>query len=115
MAIEQLLHQRARIERATPAVSPAGDVTRIWSLLAEDVPCRLQREQTISHLQPVGEVAATRLRAFLPADTDLRPASSDARADRLTVEGVSYLVTGVEKARGLRLALLVADLERIGT
>lgn len=110
MAIEQLLHQRARIERANPTVSPAGDVSCIWSLVAEDVPCRLQREQTVSHLHPIGDVTATRLRAFLPAGIDLRPAAAAGGADRLTVDGVVYLVTGVERVRGVRLALQIADL-----
>lgn len=113
MTIEQLLHQRARIERAAPTVNAAGDVTRVWSLVAEDVPCRLQREQTVSFLQPVGEVTSTRLRAFLPDGTDLRPAADGLGVDRLVVEGVAYLVTGVERTRGLRVAFQTADLERV--
>ncbi len=114
MSIHSFLNQQATIERATPTVDSAGDVSLNWNQIASGVPCRIEVLRVDTEIEDAGEATSTRARGYFPAGTDLRPAAGNAGADRVTVDAVSYLVKGVTTMAGPRGRLLLAALERLG-
>ena len=90
------LTDRCTIERETKSTGTYGEQTRVWTLIASGVPCRLviARRSDLSGIDLVadGETMAEFYRIALPHDTIL---SGD---DRITVNGTVYGVIRLENA-----------------
>jgi hypothetical protein len=114
MSIKSLLRQRATIERATLAVDGAGGAARTWAQVASDVPCLIEVKRSDAEIRSTGRVSLAFARGYFAADTDLRPRADADGADRVTVEGVTYDVTGCRVEAGQAEKLLVAELAVAG-
>lgn len=107
MAIEQMLRQRARIDRAVPEVAPDGTVSRNWELVVEAAPCLLEKTTSADGLACVARGYFS-LRGGLPAP------GTGGRQLRILVDGQVWFVREVYRmggGEGRRPELLAAELE----
>jgi len=107
MSMERMLRQRARIERAAPAVAADGTVSEDWQQVAVATPCLLEK------LSAGDGVASVARCYFGPCDGLLTPGTVG-RNLRVQIDGVKYFVREIYRmggAGGNRQGLLVADLE----
>jgi len=111
MSLHAQLNRSALIERPTPLRADDGEVTLTWAEVASGVPCALQHRTALTRQTAAGLRRETTHVAHLPAGTDIRPLSEAGLGDRLTVAGVTYLVTFVAEIAG-RGRLLRAELIR---
>ncbi len=88
------LTERCTIERESKTTGTYGEQTRVWTLIAQAVPCRLviARRSELSGVETVidGETMASFYRIALPHNTTLSP------DDRITVNGAVYGVVRIE-------------------
>lgn len=88
------LTDRCTIQRETRTTGGYGEQIRVWTLIAQDVPCRMviARRSDLSGIETVidGETMAVYSRIALPHDT---PLGAD---DRITVNGAVYSVVRID-------------------
>lgn len=107
MSVAGLLNQRASISRARVTVDAGGETVTTWEVVAEGVPCRVERLST----QPGGLDGGTGARAYFPAGVDLSGPGKERRGERVTAGGIVYRVMSVGRSNGARVALISVDLE----
>lgn len=108
MSIQNLLCQKARIERLTETVSADGAVISAWHTHLPSVACLLEKIVCAQ-----SDAAAPRLRGYFPADTDLRPDHAAGAPDRAFIDGACYLIRSVTRYNNRRLSLILAELEPV--
>ncbi len=107
MSLQSMLRQSAQIERLTETVREDGAVITNWKVAQNGVPCLLEK------IEASQANSNSRVRGYFPDDTDLQPDTVLGTPDRITVDGVAYLVTGTAKYNGFNLSLMVAELELV--
>jgi hypothetical protein len=98
MAIGDHFIHTCTIERSSGSTVDAyGNASNYFQIVASGEPCRLvEQEQTVRSDEQVESLAVTKYKLMLGAGTDVQ------ERDRVTVDGRSFVITGVLKrnARG---------------
>jgi len=112
MSIDALLRQTAEVRHASASRSDTGEVKLSW-LDPVEVRCRLEPATGDSRQAEQARALGVDCIGYFPAGTDLRPGVAGGLADKVTVDGVDYLVRFASPAEaGARLGAVVVALLR---
>lgn len=89
------------ILRRSASITDAGGTQDTWSVVAEDVPCRLmpERDRRLLEIIGAGEASIMYYRLTVPFDTDLRS------HDRISYGAKTYRVTAIWGEHSLKTAI----------
>lgn len=106
MSWQGFLKHRADVLRLEQSVAMDGTVSENWVAHLQGAACLLEKDID-------QDDGVSVMRCYFSDGTDLRPDSGNVVADRVEVEGMVCAVRRVTRFNGMRLQLMVAELEQV--